>query len=175
MRRSARVIVDALAQNNVRVEVDGVSACQRCEKGQGCGAGIFNQGVRAAQIECFTPIAVSANQHVEIEIEDSGSQWLWLVAGAYGLPLIGFVGASLVTWLYVRDLARPRLFNVAFSVDALAALTGFLGLCGGLIAWRKLSPHVLARLETGLCLQSARIVSDTSSSVTSLKESHDDS
>lgn len=176
MRRKARVISNAVASGQVLVEIEGVSACQRCANGQGCGAGIFNHGIQAAQIECQTPISLSENQQVEIEIDDSGSQWLWLVAGAYGLPLLGFLGLSLLTWLSVKDIAQPTLFSFSLSTDALVALAAFMGLCGGLIAWRTLSPYVLPRFETGLCMQSARIVTKKSSSgVTSIKESPDDS
>ena len=79
------------------VEVEGVSACQRCARGQGCGAGIFNQGISPTQIACFTREPVAANQTVDIEIEEASSSWLWLVAGAYGLPLLGLLLASLIT------------------------------------------------------------------------------
>lgn len=176
MRRNGRVISNAVANGQVLVELEGVSACQRCANGQGCGAGIFNQGIQAAQIECLSPVALSENQQVEIDIDDSGSHWLWLVAGAYGLPLIGLLGVSLLTWLSVKDLSQPTLFGYAISADALVALAALMGMSGGLIAWRKLSPYVLPRLETGLCMQSARIVVEKSSSgVTSIKESPDDS
>ncbi|MFK8077968.1 MAG: SoxR reducing system RseC family protein [Granulosicoccus sp.] len=164
MRRNARVISNAVASGQVLVEVEGVSACQRCAKGQGCGAGIFNHGIQAARIECHTPISLSENQQVEIEIDDSGSQWLWLVAGAYGLPLLGMFGFSLLTWLSVKDSSQPTLFNVSLTSDSLVAIAAFMGLSGGLIAWRGLSAYVLPRFETGLCMQSARIVSEKSSS-----------
>ncbi len=174
MIRSARVLTDALAQQSVRVEVDSISACQRCANGQGCGAGIFNQGISAAQIDCYTPLSVAANQHVDIEIDDGGSTWLWLVAGAYGLPLLGFVSASLAAGLWVSKLPETYLHNSVFSADALVAAAAFTGLCGGLIAWRTVSAYVLSHLETGLCIQSARIVGETSSSDTSLRESPDE-
>jgi len=80
VKRSARVVRDAPAASKVLVEVEGASACQRCARGHGCGAGIFNQGISATQIACFTTQSVLANQTVDIEIEETGSGWLWLVA-----------------------------------------------------------------------------------------------
>ena len=44
---------------------------------------------------------------------------------------------------------------VVATAGALAALAG---LAGGVFAWRYLSPMLIARLEKGLCLHSARIV-----------------
>jgi positive regulator of sigma E activity len=172
--RSARVISDAQAASKAVVEVQGVSACQRCARGQGCGAGIFNQGIQATRLHCFTRVPVLANQTVDIEIEEAGSSWLWLVAGAYGLPLLGLLLASFAASWIMPGLARSQLISESLSEDAVVAVAAILGLAGGVIAWRMLSATVLARLETGLCLNSARIVSNSSSSVTPILESPDE-
>jgi positive regulator of sigma E activity len=172
--RSARVISDAQAASKAVVEVEGVNACQRCARGQGCGAGIFNQGIQTTRLDCFTSVPVSANQTVDIEIEEAGSSWLWLVAGAYGLPLLGLLLASLAASWIMPGLATLQLISESLSEDAIVAVAALLGLAGGVIAWRMLSATVLARLETGLCLNSARIVKNRSSSVTPILESPDE-
>jgi len=172
--RSARVLTDAQAASKVLVEVEGVSACMRCARGRGCGAGIFNHGLKATRLTCFTSEWVFANQTVDIEIEESGSCWLWLVAGAYGLPLSGMLVASLVASWAMPTLATSPGFTVSLSDDAVVAIAALLGLAGGIIAWRLLSAPVLARLESGLCLNSARIVSTRSSSVNPILESPDE-
>ena len=174
MIRSARVLSDAPAATKALVEVQGVSACQRCAKGQGCGAGIFNHGIKATHIACFTNVSVLANQSVDIEIEEAGASWLWLVVGAYGLPLLGLLSASIAA-----SVAMPSLVTIwpaasSLSNDAIVAIAAVLGLAGGVIAWRMLSARVLARLEKGLCLNSARIVSNNPSSVTPILESPDE-
>lgn len=174
MIRSARVLNDAQAASKALVEIEGLSACQRCARGQGCGAGIFNQGIQATQLACFTSVSVAANQTVDIEIEEAGSSWLWLVAGAYGLPLLGLLLASLSASWAVQSASASSLFNQPFSEDALVAIAALVGLAGGVIAWRMLSTTVLARLETGLCLNSARIVNNSSSAVTPILESPDE-
>jgi positive regulator of sigma E activity len=172
--RTARVLNDAQAASKAMVEVEGVSACQRCARGQGCGAGIFNQGISPTQIACFTREPVAANQTVDIEIEEAGSSWLWLVAGAYGLPLLGLLLASLITTWAMPTIGTSLLVK-SLSEDVLVAIAALLGLSGGVIAWRMLSTTLVARLETGLCLNTARIVNSSSSSVTPFLESPDES
>lgn len=174
MKRSARVVNDAQAATKALVEVEGVSACRRCALGQGCGAGIFNQGIQSTRIACFTEMPVSANQAVDIEIQESGASWLWLVAGAYGLPLLGLLLASLAAnWAFTDHSGALPLAHY-LSNDAIVAIAAILGLAGGVIAWRMLSTSVLARLEKGLCLNSARIVNNSSSAVTPILESPDE-
>lgn len=165
MIRSARVLSNAEAATKAWVEVQGVSACQRCAKGQGCGAGIFNHGVSASQVSCFTSEPVLANQTVDIEIQEAGSNWLWLVAGAYGLPLLGLLLGSLSANWVMTHLSPSLPSTVSLSNDAVVAIAAIVGLAGGLIAWRMLSKTVLARLEKGLCLNSARIVNNSASAV----------
>ena len=174
MIRSARVLNNAQAASKVLVEVDGVSACQRCARGNGCGAGIFNHGVQASRLACFTSEWVSADQRVEIEIEEADSSWLWLVAGAYGLPLLGMLLASVVANWILPTLATSLTINEYLSDDGVVAIAALLGLAGGIIAWRMLATTVLERLESGLCLNSARIVNNSSSSVTPILESPDE-
>lgn len=159
MKHRARVLSDA--SDTAWVEVEGLSGCQRCANGQGCGAGVFAHGTRSIQLECATTERVALNQQVIIEVDDAGSHWLWLVAGAYGLPTLGLLAATLAATYLLPD-AR-EFGGIVFSEsanwrEALVAASALLGLAGGVFAWRYVSPKVIARLERGLCLQSARIV-----------------
>ena len=159
MKHRARVLTDATT--TAWVEVEGISGCQRCAKGRGCGAIVFAHGSRAIQVECETSQHVKENQQVTIEIDDSGSRWLWLVAGAYGLPTLGLIGATLLATLFLPSptLLHGDIINAPGSQrEALIAFAALAGLAGGVFAWRSLSRWVIARLEKGLCLQSARIV-----------------
>lgn len=139
--------------------VESVSACQRCAKGQGCGAGIFNQGQRPVQLKCYTGESVRQGQQVVIERDSEDSGWLWLVAGAYGLPTVGLIGASLLAWALVTLVnSSPSVDSVPLPVDAVIALAALAGLVGGVCIWRRIAPAAISRVEKDLCLHSARIV-----------------
>ncbi|AKS42443.1 SoxR reducing system RseC family protein [Wenzhouxiangella marina] len=88
--------VIAIRPGRIRLRFDALSQCERCLRGEGCGAGVFSR--------------LFARQSSELELPDTGS---WAVgqrlrvgveAGAvlrgslalYGLPLAGFlIGAML--------------------------------------------------------------------------------
>lgn len=166
MRHQARVLSGST--QSVWVEVEGISGCHRCAKGQGCGAGVFAHSTRSIHIQCKTSQQVEENQQVTIEIDESGSRWLWLVAGAYGLPTLGLIGATLLATLFLPypvGLQGEIIDTLSSRREALIAFVALTGLTGGVLAWRYLSPTLIARLETGLCLQSARIVSVNNLSV----------
>jgi len=166
MKRHARVLHDAIKCSTVHVELEGVSACQRCANGRGCGSGLFDRASGKSTLSCYTNAAVKSDQQVLIEFDDPGSAWVWLVAGSYGLPLFGLLAASLSAWLLIQN-SDPSTVNaqmLAASSDLPVAIAGLLGLTGGLIAWRLISATVIQKLRPGLCLQSARIVSNSSAS-----------
>ncbi len=166
MKRHARVLHDAIKSSSVQVELEGVSACQRCASGRGCGSGLLDRTSGKSILSCYTSEPVKSDQRVLIEFDDQSTSWLWLVAGSYGLPLLGMLGASLSAWLWIQNTAAPSVNGqgLAASSDAPVAMAALLGLGGGLFAWRLISPMVFQKLQPGLCLQSARIVSNSSSS-----------
>jgi len=166
MKRHARVLHDAIKYSSVHVELEGANACQRCAGGHGCGHGVIDQNAGRCLLTCYTNEAVKSDQRVLVEFDDQGSAWLWLVAGAYGIPLLGLLGASLLTWLWIHNTVALQVDAVGLVVnsDVPVALAGLFGLTGGLIAWRVISPMVFRKLQPGLCLQSARIVTNRSSS-----------
>lgn len=160
MRREATLIgVDA--SGKAVVQLDNVSQCRRCSRGQGCGAamsGSFEsskpQGVRLhAQITSQLPL--SAGQKVLIDIDEHGSGWLWSVFGAYGLPLTGLL---LATGLATALTASGSGGRADLSAELVVVLSALGGLAGGIFAWRALASRVLTCVERSLCLQSARIV-----------------
>jgi len=159
MKHRGRVLADATS--TAWVEVEGIGGCQRCAKGRGCGAGVFGQSAQSIRIECKTSAQLRQDQQVVIEVDDSGSSWLWLVAAAYGLPTLGLIAATLIATLFLSSgpWSVGDVPSTAQSWrEALIVLAALAGLAGGVFAWRYLSPMLIARLEKGLCLQSARIV-----------------
>jgi len=172
VRHQARVLHDATAGTSAWVSLDGVAACQRCASGQGCGAGLFNQGSRPVRLECHTPDAVLANQAVVVEHETGGSGWLWMVAGAYGLPTSGMLVSCLLADAFLPgsgSSGSPP--GVPGTREWLTGLLSLAGLAGGVIAWRCLAPFMTGWAQTGPCLQSARIVAVAEPSTTSSRES----
>lgn len=150
MRHGARVIRDAVrasSSQEVLVEIDNVAACQRCARGQGCGTNIFRQSGKAIQLYCRSDLDVIKDQQVTVEFDEGDSRWLWLIAAAYGLPLIGMITAAAIA-------------NRFFSETGVA-LAAAAGLAGGIFAWRRVAATLGRTLESSLCLQTGRIVAVT--------------
>ena len=173
---------DAPAQR-FAVALDGISDCQRCQRGQGCGAILSD--TRTARtgvvIPCLARTCVSNGERVVVEIDDEGSAWLGLVLGAYGLPLLGMLLATGLAAGFAAVLTGGGTAgaesDVAYGVTSgvvntmrnstiiaqwqaelgilLAAVTGFIA---GHFGWRQLSARAMCSAEHSLCLQSARIV-----------------
>ena len=101
MRRPALALESGSGGNVVQVEITPASNCARCARGQGCGVGIFNQGMAPVRLSCLTDYSVEAGDELMVEFEDAGSQWLWLVCGAYGLPTAGLMAATFITSHYL--------------------------------------------------------------------------
>lgn len=160
MRREA-TLIGVEASGKAIVQLDNVSQCLRCSRGQGCGAGISGslegpepQGIQLhAQITNHLPL--SEGQQVLIDIDEHGSGWLWSVVGAYGLPLTGLL---LATGLATALTASGSGGRADISAELVVVLSALSGLAGGIFAWRALASRVLTCVERSLCLQSARIV-----------------
>ncbi len=157
MRCPARALQSGSGGNVIQVEITAASHCARCARGQGCGVGIFNQGMAPVRLNCLTDYPVEAGDELMVEFEDAGSAWLWLVCGAYGLPTAGLMAATLITshFLPAEIMSQSVSGGLRDLVLAAAALSG---LAGGVIAWRVMAPRVLLRLKKRLGLQSGRIV-----------------
>lgn len=152
--------------DSASVRIQTASQCARCARGQGCGAGIFSQGVAAVHIHCLSEHVVRSGDQVVVEFEEGDStRWLGLVAGAYGLPTAGLIlstltaGWALDQWPQLAWLQTDAWQDLCLSMAALA------GLAGGVLAWRKLAPVLLRRADAGRCLRSGRIVAIRNESV----------
>ena len=155
MIRQARVVGIEPTNGTVRVVLDEISHCQRCSRGHGCGmrsdqtsGRVAGDSVGNLQLACTSDIMVQADQQVLIEIEEQGSAWLWSVFGAYGLPLLGMILATVLTTAFATSD-----FAEIFVILAAAA-----GLLAGIWLWRRVSSWALVCADSSLCLQSARIV-----------------
>ncbi|MFK7857844.1 MAG: SoxR reducing system RseC family protein [Granulosicoccus sp.] len=167
MRRQARVVdTGAGGPGRALVELDTVGQCQRCSRGEGCGAALFDpqQAKIRLWVESDEKSSAFVGQQVMLEIDEQGSGWLWPVFGAYGLPLSGLLVATAASTASTADASD---FAELFVV-----LSALAGLFGGIFAWRQVAPGVLARAERSLCLRSARIVATYSSSATYPSSAH---
>jgi sigma-E factor negative regulatory protein RseC len=88
-------IVLSSSRGRVRLRFDRLAECERCLRGEGCGAGVFTQlfSRRSTEVEVSTHQAWRAGQRVRIGLPASA-----LLPGSvalYGWPLLGFlVGAA---------------------------------------------------------------------------------
>lgn len=149
------------------VEFDGISQCQRCRTGKGCGAVLADSGHSGVRMRIATTpdLVISDGSPVLVEIDEQGSGWLWPVFGAYGLPLAGMLLATGSATAIVGGIV-PHSDNNAFLAlaEVLTILSAIGGLAAGLFAWRQLAPRALACAGRSLCLHSARIVAINPSS-----------
>lgn len=158
MKRHGQVVHSVAAGEIASVRIQPFSQCARCARGQGCGAGIFNQGVEAVELSCLSEAAVQAGDEVLIEFaDDESSDWLRLVMGAYGLPTAGLLVMIMASNLVLQHGLPAASLSQAYQ-DLLQAIAAGAGLAGGVFAWRMLAPGLLRRTDAGRCLQSGRIV-----------------
>lgn len=171
-RHSESEIQLGTSERQAWVEVDGLSACDRCAKGHGCGSVVYHAPTAAVRLRCQSVFPVQPSQRVTIAIDDADSSWLWLVMSAYGLPLAGLITGVLLGEQFYALFVEPEIVGAVVPgiVDAtemrssaimnefLAAAGGGFGLVGGLIAWRHVSRTIAERVQRGLCLHTARIV-----------------
>ena len=160
MRREA-TLIDLDDAGHAVVELDNVSQCLKCSRGEGCGAfiagpyhGSEQQGLRL-QVGITAQLPVREGQKVVIDIDEQGAGWLLSVFAAYGLPLAGLL---LATGLATVFTGSGSVNGPVTSAEWVVALSAFGGLAGGIFAWRAIASRVLTCVERSLCLQSARIV-----------------
>jgi len=124
IERRARVL-ERISDSQLRVELSAASACQRCAKGMGCGAASLKFDQMPVQLIVNDRTGAKAGQYVGLQM-DEDPRWLWLVAGAFGLPTLGMLlGANL-----------PRI--VGLTLEWTAICGALAGLLSGIVLWRKL-------------------------------------
>ena len=149
------------------VELDSISQCQRCQSGKGCGAVLADSGQPGVRVRIVkTPnLVVREGSSVLVEIDEQGSDWLWPVFGAYGLPLVGMlVTTGLVSTVMGKIMPSSGTGSLTAAAELLIVFSAIAGLAGGIFAWRHLTPRALACATRSLCLHSARIVAVNPSS-----------
>lgn len=110
-------------RGHVRLRFSRPEFCQRCRRGEGCGAGVFS-GLfprRATEIEVISDHRLSPGDWVRVGL---AQRTLALAAvRAYGLPVVAFLAGALPAhWLVAAELWRDLL-----------ALTGGLIAAAGVI------------------------------------------
>ncbi|HKJ18099.1 MAG TPA: SoxR reducing system RseC family protein [Xanthomonadales bacterium] len=87
--------ITSVDQQEVTVEIGGVSGCPACDSGKGCGAGIFGRLLRNRQAAIQLPNTIDAVPGQAVKLGISEQYFLRLVFRMYALPLLaGLIGAS---------------------------------------------------------------------------------
>ncbi|SRR6056297_2588105 len=113
----------------VRLRFDRLDQCERCLRGEGCGAGVFSQlfSRRSTVLELASHQAWRAGQRVRVGI--SPAELLPGAIATYGWPLIGFLLGAII-----GQVIGPSHWDS----DSSALLGGLvLGALTTWISWRK--------------------------------------
>lgn len=160
MIRTAQVISCAVDDGAAMVQLDGVDSCQRCSRGEGCGAqlALLNNAAPCFKVHCNTGLTVVPGQSVSVEIDEQGSGWLWFVFGAYGLPLAGMLLFTAAGSVFLHSSSAYATSASLLMSELIIVAMALIGLAAGVMVWRRVAARVLAGVEHSLCLSSARIV-----------------
>ncbi len=90
--------------NRVSVLIGGVSGCEACDAGKGCGAGIFGRLLRNRQTTIQLPNSIGAVQGQTVHLGITEKCFVNLVLRLYAWPLLaGLAGAVAGYVLAVRS------------------------------------------------------------------------
>jgi sigma-E factor negative regulatory protein RseC len=115
------------------VRVDAPVACARCASGKGCGAGLLTQDERPRELEVVVPEGLSLRRGDPVNLAIAPQYLLRAAFFAYGLPLVGILGAAAIGW--VLGLA---------TTDVAAVGCVLAGLALGVLAGRRMSAATAA-------------------------------
>lgn len=118
-------------------------SCERCARGEGCGAGVFGRlfGRRETRVRLPASLAVADGEWVRVGLDP---RQLAMAAGLhYGLPLAGFLAGAVLGHVMLPGSAIRDLVALA------AGLAGFF-LVARVVAWR-LRPTLNTVLERLSC------------------------
>ncbi|MEN1727074.1 MAG: SoxR reducing system RseC family protein [Pseudomonadota bacterium] len=136
-------VVVGSSAGRVRLQFDRISQCERCLRGEGCGAGVFSQlfSPRSSNIELSTDRDWAVGQRVRVCVPAEA-----LATGAlslYGWPLAGFLAGAIL---------GHALAPESGSMDLFALLTGGLFAGGAaLLAWRRRTDRWNPEIEALSC------------------------
>lgn len=117
--QSARVV--SSGNGRALLHFANPEACHRCERGEGCGAGVF-RGLfphRAGSIEVFVPFNPQPDEWVRVGVTSRALALGALVA--YGLPLGAFIAGALPAHVMLAETIWRDYAALAGGLAAAAA------------------------------------------------------
>lgn len=123
----------------VRVRFEPLTHCDRCLRGEGCGAGVFSRlfAGRRAELQLTTDLDLEPGQPVRVGLPSAAL--VGLAAWMYGLPVVVFILAA---------AAAATLPSQAGSQDALALAVGLAAAATAVVLAARRGPATLQpRLE----------------------------
>jgi sigma-E factor negative regulatory protein RseC len=100
--------------------------CQRCARGEGCGAGVFARlfSRRSTRVTLPGSLAVSCGDWVRVGLEPR--QLVLAAAVHYGLPLLGFLSGAVAGHLAMGDGPGQDAAALATGLVVFAAVARML-------------------------------------------------
>ena len=119
IEQPARVI--AADGGFARVRVGARAGCTACDKGRGCGAGLFGRllGNGTVDLELPNPDGARPGQRVRLGIPER--LFLRLTWGLYGWPLLAGLAGAVIGHYGLLRLGGPSMPPLAQDLAALAA------------------------------------------------------
>ncbi len=104
--------VHGVTGSTAQVRVGPLSGCPACDRGQGCGAGLFGRLLRRAPVIVACDNALGAKPGDAVRVGIPEQLLLRLVTRFYLIPLVGGLGgAALGHHLGLMALSRPGLID----------------------------------------------------------------
>lgn len=122
-------------------------SCQRCARGEGCGAGVFGRlfGRRETRVLLPANVTVACGEWVRVGFEP---RHLAQAAGLhYGLPLLGFLAGATVGHGLMPDSASRDFVALVVGLGGFFLVAGFVA--------RRLRPALNPVVERLSCTESA--------------------
>lgn len=130
--------VSAVGPGAVRVRFDQLQQCQRCLRGEGCGAGVFSRlfSARGAELVVSGEHELVQGQPVRVGVQER--ELLISALVLYGLPVVVFIlAAAAAASLDVSPMASDGIALVVGVTAALLSVRAAIRLRG-----RILNPRV---------------------------------
>lgn len=132
--------VTAVGQNQVRVRMESLQHCQRCLRGEGCGAGVFSRLFAPRSSEIWLHSTHSCHQGQRVRIGVSETELMRLAGLLYGLPLLAFILAAALA---------ATFFDQAWLRDVAALMSGLAAAGAAFLLVERLGRRILnPRLES---------------------------
>lgn len=164
------------------MEIDPVSQCQRCQKGNGCGLGlpasrqsVFTQWIRLNK-STDNPEHYLIGQSITVHTDAEDSGWLRLVTISFALATFGMIFATLIaTWIttgFSTPVGSADRTTDSSTEELVILCSAVIGLASGILFWPRLPNRIFNAAESSLCLQTARI--DNAEACCDTQEMHDE-